>query len=142
MQAKAFMEQVRRAEAELQMIAARRQHYLELATSISGTGSAIGGRPSGASRVEAGAVGMVDLLAQLNASERGYVRIVRTAETLIARIPQENFRRVLTLHYLAGHDMQTVNREMGYTDKKSALRCRRYALRELQKVLDMPPVLC
>jgi len=140
MQAKAYMEQVRRAESELEMIAARRRHYLELATSIGGSGSAVGGKPSGASRVEAGAVAIVDLLSELSAREREYVRLVKEAESLISRLPQESFRKVLTLFYLAGRSLRAVNAEMGYTDEKSALRCRRYALRELQKVLDMPPV--
>ena len=136
MQAKEFMDNVRKAEIELKLIAQKRMHYQELATSI---GVKLTGMPGsgqkGASRVEAGAIGLVDLYADLYAKEAEYSALVKKAEDLISKLDQEKFRQVLTLYYIAGCNWKTIQDEMKYKDEKSAYRCHGYALRELQKLM-------
>ena len=135
MKAKEFMDQVRTAEKELKLIGAKRRHYIEMATSIGVNLTGMPGGPRGKSRVEAGAIGMVDLLTELDVKEKEYAALVKKAEDLIEQLPQEKFRKVLTLYYLAGLSMRSVNDEMDYKDEKSAYHCCRYALRELQKLM-------
>lgn len=136
MQAKVFMEQVRRAEEELKLIQAKRRHYHELATMAGIGGGSVGSQHTGAtSRVETAAVNIVDLTTALDVKEAEYVQLIQKAEQLIDRIPQFKFRQVLTLHYLAGMTMKSVSDEIGYKDEKSVYRARGYALRELQKLM-------
>lgn len=136
MRAKEFMEQVRRAEEELVLIGQKRQHLADLATSMGGmSGSPIGKTPSGTSRVETAAVGLVDLFTELDVKAEEYRVLVKRAEELIGRLTQPNFRKVLTLSYLCGLRPGAIRDEMGYKDEKSVYRCKGYALRELQKFM-------
>lgn len=135
MQAKEFMQQVRVAEQELKMIGAKRRHYEDLARSVGcGIGSATA-KPSGASRVEAAAVGLVDLFTDLDVKERQYVALIRKAEELIARLPRERHRQILTLRYLSGWSWKSISDEMEYHDPKSVYRVHGWALQELQKLM-------
>jgi hypothetical protein len=129
------MLQVRQAEDELRLIGKKRQHYIDLATSISVhlTGMPGGGR--GNSRVEAGAIGLADLQSMLTEKEKEYTAIVKKGEDLIAKIPQENFRKILTLRYIIGCSWKTIQDEMDYKNEKSATNCHGYALKALQKVM-------
>ena len=135
MQAKEFMLQVEKAEKELTLIGARRRHYIELATSMGGTGGTIPKNPTGSSRVEMAAVSLADLMQELSEKERAYVELVKKAEGLIAKIPQDNFRKVLSFRYLAGLSFRSVSDEMGYKDEKSVYRVHGYALQELQRLM-------
>lgn len=127
---------VHAAEQELKLLEAKKRHYIDLATSIgSGIGSAISGKPSGASRVEAAAVGLTDLLTEIDVKIAGYVDLIRKAEKLIAKLPQAKHRQVLTLRYLSGWSWPSIRDEMGYKDPKSVFRVHGYALLELQKVM-------
>ena len=135
MQAKIFMETVRKAEEELKLISAKRQHYQELATMTSVNLNRIGGSSGVTSRVENAAVNIADLITSLDVKEAEYVQIIQNAEQLIDKIPQYKFRQVLTLYYLAGMQMSQVSSQMGYKDDKSVYRAREFALRELQKVM-------
>jgi len=135
MQAKEFMQQVRKAESELKLIAMKRRHYEDLAASI---GVKLTGMPSGSgggSRVETAAVGLTILTSQLTEKEKEYAALVRKAEKLIDKIPQEKFRKVLTLRYLCGISWRSIQDEMAYNDEKSVYRCNGYALKELQKLM-------
>jgi len=137
MQAKDLMEQVRKAEEELELIQAKRQHYL----SIGGVqGSRITGMPSGGhsqeSRVENAAVSMAELAADLDRAADAYSKLIVEAEALVNRIEQINFRKVLTYHYFLGYPLPDVGRMMGYRDSKSVYHAKGYALMELQKQLD------
>jgi Zn-dependent M32 family carboxypeptidase len=93
------------------------------------------GGQGGGSRVETGAIGLIDLIGECTDKEREYVALVKKAEELIAKIPEEKFRRVLTLRYIACESWKTVRDKMGYEDEKSVFRCNGFALRELQKLL-------
>ena len=100
MKAKEFMESVRKAEIELISLSSKKQHFMELATSIGVNLTGMPGRQGGGSRVETGAIGLIDLIGECTDKEREYVALVKKAEELIAKIPNENFRKVLTLRYI------------------------------------------
>jgi len=89
----------------------------------------------GSSRTESVAVGIVDTLDALNAKLGAYSAIVRYAEEMIEKIPQENYRRLLSLRYLAGMSFRSVSDEMNYTDRNSVYRAHGWALVELGKVM-------
>ena len=135
MKAKEFMESVRKAEIELISLSSKKQHFMELATAIGVNLTGMPGGQGGGSRVETGAIGLVDLIEQCAVKEREYVALVKKAEALIAKIPQEKFRRVLTLKYICCNSPKTIQDKMGYDDEKSANRCNGYALKELQKFM-------
>ena len=136
MQAKEFLLKVQSAEQELRLLEAKKRHYEDFATSIgSGIGSAVGSKPSGASRVEAAAVGLTDLLTEIDVKIAEYVKLIRKAEKLIEKLPQAKHRQVLTLKYLSGWSWPRIRDEMGYKDPKSVFRVHGYALLELQKVM-------
>ena len=136
MTAKEFLLQVQRAEREMKLIRARKRHYEDLIVAIgANTGKAVIGKPSGASKVETAAIGIVFLTEQLSDKEKEYTALIQKAEKLIAKIPQEKFRKLLTLRYLCDWSWKSVRDEMDYKDEKSVYRCHGYALRELQKLL-------
>ena len=136
MTAKAFLLSVQRAERELHLIVDRRRHYEDLIVAIgANTGKAVIGKPSGVSKVETAAVGLVWLAEQLKKKEEEYVKTIKKAEELIAKIPQPKFREVLTRKYLVGESWKTIRDKMDYQDEKSVYRCHGYAMKELQKLL-------
>ena len=135
MKAKEFMQSVRKAEIELVSLTAKKQHFMDLATSIGVNLTGMPGGQGGGSRVETGAIGLIDLIGECTDKEREYVALVKKAEELIAKIPNENFRNVLTLRYICCNSWKTVRDKMGYKDEKSVYRCNGFALRELQKVM-------
>lgn len=135
MTAKEYMEQVRTAEQELQLIAEKRQHYLWLGGALGANFGGLPGSHDNHSRVETAAVGMADLAAELDRKAAKYSEIVREAQAKVDSIPVLNFRKVLTYHYFLGKPMAEVNQMMGYKDAKSAYRVRGYALQALGKLL-------
>lgn len=136
MRAKDFMLEVARAEEELKLLASRKEHYMELATSL---GSSWGGseiKPSSnSSKTETAAVGLVDVMEIIDRQVAEYTKLIYRAEALIAQLPQERFRKVLTLQYLCGMPPKDVGEVMGYKDRKSVFRVRAFALQELQKLM-------
>ena len=143
MQAREFMERVRQAEEELKLIAERRRHYMEMATSTTSRLTPVVVKTGPSSKVENAVVGMTDLLTRLDVREAEYTAIVQQAEQLIERIPQFKFRQVLTLRYLAGlNSWQEISEKMGYTNKNSAANVHGYALKELDKVLTNDGLRC
>ena len=136
MKAKEFMEQVRKAEKELLVISAKRRHYMDLMMSIGvNTSGNVNAKPSGASKTETAAIGLVEMENQLSEKEKEYTAMVKKAEGLIAKISHEKFRQVLTFKYLCDWSWRSIRDELGYKDEKSVYRCHGYALKELQKVM-------
>ena len=73
MKAREFMEQVRKAEKELLIIGAKRRHYADLMLSIgANTSSAVISKPTGASKTEMAAIGLVEMDALLAEKEKEY----------------------------------------------------------------------
>ena len=135
MRAKEFLQEIDKAEKQLIMIAAHKQHLMDLATSIGVKLTGMPGNKAPSSRVETGAVGLVDLIVDLTDKEREYTQLVVKAKELISKVPQEKFQEILTLKYLCHWSWKSIRDEMGYKDEKSVYRCHGYALRELQKVM-------
>lgn len=128
---------VRAAEREIRLLGAKKRHYEDMGFSISPKLTGMpGSGQRGASKVEAAAVGMVDILASLQEQIERYSRIVKEAENIIARIPQEKYRQLLTLRYLVGLSWPSISDEMGYRDRNSVYRAHGYALIEARKVKD------
>ena len=135
MTAKELLIAANKAEKELRLIYKRQQHYAELATSIGVKLSGMPGAKSASSRVETGAVALVDLDNELTERANTYRKIVREADALIGKLKQDKFREVLVLRYLCDLSWKTIMEDMGYKDEKSVYRCHGYALKELQKFM-------
>lgn len=135
MKAKEFMQSIHKAEVELIALSAKKRHFMELATAIGVKLSGMPGGQRGASRVETGAIGLIDMIDKCVDKEREYCELVKKGEDLIEKIPEENFRRLLTYRYICRWSWKSIQDEMGYKDEKSVYRCHGYALRELQKVM-------
>ena len=137
MTAKEFFQQVRTAENELKMIAAKCRHYedigLSMAINISGMPSS---GKKGTSRVEMAAVGATDALTALEAQRAHYSRIIAQAEAVINLIPQEKYRQILNYRYLCGWSFRSISDELEYNDPNSIYRAHGWALAEAQKVID------
>ena len=136
MTAKTFLLSVLKAERELKLISAKKQHYNDLICSIgANTGKAVILKPTGASKTETAAVGLVFLNERLLEKEKEYTSLVVKAEKLIDQLKQDNFRKILTLKYLCDWSWKSINDEMGFKDEKSVYACHRFAVRELQKLM-------
>ena len=136
MTAKEYLMRVAHAEREIKTIQARLRHYREMGMGSPGNMSNTPVTHSkGSSVVETAAVGIVDTLNALNANLGAYTAIVRDAEKLIEKVPQENYRRLLTLRYLCGMSFRSVSDEMNYTDRNSVYRAHGWALLEFGKVM-------
>lgn len=128
---------VRSSEREIRLLEAKKRHFEDMGFSISPKLTGMpGSGQRGASKVEAAAVGMVDILSSLQEQIEKYARIIREAENLIARIPQPKYRQLLTLRYLVGLSWPSISDEMGYRDRNSVYRAHGYALIEARKVKD------
>lgn len=135
MNAKEYMIRVRKAETELELLTARKRHYLDMIVSMGSSPDADRVQHGISSKTENVAIGLVSLARKTEEKIEEYVKIVHEAEELIGRIPQDNFRKILTLKYLCGHSWKLLQDEMDYADAKSVYRCHGYALKELQKLL-------
>jgi len=136
MKAREFLLSVQRAESELRLLSDRRRHYEDLIVAIgANTGKSVIGKPSGSSKVETAAVGLVWLAEQLSIKEQECVKLIHKAEDIINKLPQEKFREVLTRRYLCSESWKTIRDKMNYADEKSVFRCHGYALKEMQKFL-------
>lgn len=136
MSPKEYLQQVARAERELKTLRLRVQHYESMGFSITsrtGNGPIQASTPH--SKVENAAIGIVDTLRDIEAQIRAYTVTVNEAEKLIKKVPQENYRRILTLRYLCGMSFRSVSDEMQYTDRNSIYRAHGYALLEFGKVM-------
>ena len=137
MRAIVFFRQVAVAERDLQRLQAARRHYEDLGLTITPRlGGVVNGGSHGSSRVETSVIGKIDAEAGLDEKIAFYQRLIQQAENVIARIPGEKFRQILTLHYLAGWSWSSITDELRYSDRSSVYKAHGYALREAQKVLN------
>ena len=139
-EAKAYLQRVAFAEREIKTLKARIAHYEDLGLSITAFRTDTPVIASkGASRVEMAAVGIVDSLGSLDTNLRAYEAIVGDAEKRIRKIPQENYRRLLTLRYLCGMSFRSVSDELRYEDRNSIYRAHGYALLEMWEAMKHEP---
>ena len=138
MRAKIYFQQVLIAERELKMIRAKIRHYQDIGFSITGGSldSPVISHSRGPSRVETAAMGIFDATQALETQARAFIAVIRAAEQVISQIPQEKYREILTLKYLAGWSWRSISDELRYQDQKSVFRAHGWALKEAQKILD------
>lgn len=142
MRAKEFFRQVAHAERELMLIRAQIAHFSDLGTSISGGSmdSPVVTHSRTGSRVESAAMGIYDATKELEEKAKEYLATVQKARTVIAAIPQEKYRQILTLRYLAGWSYKSISDELRYKDDKSVYRAHGWALVEAQRILNREEV--
>lgn len=113
------------------------EHYESVGTSISSKWGGIGGgKGNVSSKVETAAVGLLEAEKSILDEWMQYRRIVAEAENVISRVPQERFRQILSLHYLAGMTLADVARTMGYQHTENLYRAHGWALSAAQKIID------
>lgn len=128
---------MRIAERELKILQAKARHYEDLGLSITSRTSATGGsHQRGVSRVENAAIGLVDTMRSLDEQIRQYSRTIALAEKVIAQVPQEKYRQILSFRYLCGWSFRSISDEIGYKDQNSVYRAHGWALIEAQRILE------
>ena len=137
MKAKAFFLRARSAERDIQRLERMIEHYNGVGASISSKwGGVGGGKGNVSSKIETAAVGIFTAEQGILEELQRYRQIVAEAENVISRIPQERFREILTLHYLAGMALADVARAMGYKFAENLYRAHGWALSAAQKIID------
>lgn len=138
MTAKQYFLAVQAAERELKMIRAKIRHYEDIGFSITGgnLSAPVVSHSRGSSRVEAAAMGIFDATRALERQAEEYLAIIRRAEELIAKIPQERYREILNYRYLCGWSFRSISDELGYKDPKSVYRAHGWALRVAGEILE------
>ena len=130
--------EARKAEIELKMIKAKLRHYEDIGLSMSaGTSGGMGAKHRSSSRVELAAVGAVDAGMDLVGQQQHYMDVIRFAEAVIGKIPQERYRQILTYRYLCNWSLRSISDELEYNDPRSIYRAHGWALVEAQKVIDL-----
>lgn len=124
------------AEKRLYAIRKQREHWADIAAKMGGVSDVRVQVTDQRSPTEEAAVHLADLTAELDDEERKYVQIVQDAKEVIAKIPQERFRTVLTLRYICGHSWLTIWDEMEYTGRNSVYKVHGYALRAAQRYIE------
>lgn len=123
-------------EKRLKILQAKYRHFDELGLTITSHTSAVGGHQQGMSRVEMAAVGKVDAGMDFDEKLREYRALIRQAERVIEKIPQEKYRHLLTYRYICGWSFKSISDELGYNDPNSVYRAHGWALAEAQKILN------
>ena len=138
MKAKFYFMRIRAAERELKLIRAKLRHYQDIAYSITGGSmdSPVVSHSRGASRVETAAMGIYEATKALSEQEKEYVSFITQAEQIVASVPKERYRQILTLRYMADWSWRSISDELGYHDPKSVYKAHGYALQAAQEILD------
>lgn len=136
--AKAYLTQAYSAQRRILALAAKRDRILEIAATAAGSApdSVRVQTSGGTSRVESAAVQLADLAAEMDREIGVYTEVVRSAQALIAKLPQPRFRSVLELRYIAGLPWHRIAAIIGYSEPHSAMRVHGWALRELDALMD------
>ena len=124
------------AQRRIRELLSRREHYRELATSISGMSENRIRSTDKRSRVESAALALVDLGADLGKQAETLAEHLREAECLLVQLPNARHSQILSLRYLEARSWEDIMRVMGYSDIHSAYRTHGHALAELQKIAD------
>ena len=136
MRAKEFFQSVWKAEQQIKLLQAQIQHFEDLGLSISSKLGGVPGKSGNTSRVEASAIGIYDSTAKMEEEIRCYMELINLAKDVISKIPQERYRKLLTLHYLCGWSPRSISDELEYDDPNSVYRAKGWALAEAQKILN------
>lgn len=136
MRAKEVFLEAYQAQQKIKQLEQRRQHYIAMATSLSGMSEVNIRSTEKRSRTESAAIGLVETADRLGLQLEHYVAAVRVAEEIIARIEKPRYRDVLSLHYLQGLSWREVSERMHYRDEKSVFRVHGWALLEAEKIIS------
>lgn len=136
MTAKEIFQSAYKAQRELRILQRRREHYLEMATSLAGMSETHIRTTEIRSRTESAAIGLVEVAEKMEQPAEEYLQAVRKAEELISRLDKPRHREVLSLHYLQGLPWARVSDMMGYQDPKSVFRVHGWALLSAEKILS------
>ena len=131
-----YMKQVAKAERDMNMLKAMLQHWEDIGLTITPNNSGMPGKKGAGSRVEAAAIGMVDLECDLRAKIDDFSRLVNEAREFIEKIPQARYRAILSLKYLSGWSWGSISDELHYKDRNSVYRAHGWALKELGRVME------
>jgi len=135
--AKQFFMRARSAEQDIRRLERMIDHYSSVGASISSKWGGIGGgKGNNQSKVETAAVGIITAEQGILSELTRYRQIVAEAENVISRIPQDRFRQILTLHYLAGMTLADVSRTLNYKHTENLYRAHGWALGAAQKIID------
>lgn len=124
------------AQRRIRELLSRREHYRDLATSISGMSENRIRSTDKRSRVETAALALVDLSDALGRQAEQLAQNLREAEELLHQLSNARHSQILSLRYLEARSWEDITRVMGYTDIHSAYRTHGHALAELQKIAD------
>ncbi len=130
---KEYLQSVRDAERDIRVIKAKRAHYLDMATSMTGMSASNIRNTNKRSRVETAAVELVELADEMGERAEVLAQRARHAERIISQLENARYREVLSLRYLAGKSWADVARAMGYREVHNAHTIHGWALRELQR---------
>ena len=137
MTAKQFFQRARSAEQDIRRLERMIDHYTAVGASISSKWGGVGaGKGNISSKVETGVIGAIMAERSIYEELTRYRQIVAETENVISRIPQDRFREILTLHYLAGMSLADVARSMGYQHTQNLYRAHGWALSAAQKIID------
>ena len=78
----------------------------------------------------------MDALRDIQSAREGYLALLKRAEGVIKKIPQEKYRQILNYRYLCGWSFRSISDEIGYRDPNSVYRSHGWALAEAQKILN------
>ena len=141
MTAKQFFQRARSAEQDIRRLERMIDHYSSVGASISSKWGGIGGGKGNiSSKVETAVIGAITAERSICEELARYRQIVAETENVISRVPQDRFRQILTLHYLAGMSLADVARSMGYQHVQNLYRAHGWALSAAQKIIDQQGV--
>lgn len=137
MKAKQFFMRARSAERDIRRLESMRDHYMAMGATKTAQIGGIGSRTiNNSSKVERAVLGALEAEMGISEELNMYRQIIREAENVISRVPQERFREILTLHYLAGMALADIARSMGYKHTENLYRAHGWALAAAQKIID------
>lgn len=137
MKAKQFFLRARSAERDIRRLESMRDHYMAMGATKTAQIGGIGSKTiNNSSKVERAVLGALEAEIGISEELSMYRQIIRDAENVISRVPQERFREILTLHYLAGMALADIARSMGYKHTENLYRAHGWALAAAQKIID------
>lgn len=130
---KEFFQQIRHIDSQINGKMEQLDRMKALATRVTVAMSEAGARTSGPSRGMENTIDkIIALQKELNADINRYVDLKRAANSIIGRIGNEKYRRVLESRYLLGKTWETIAAEMGMSCQ-GVLKLHGRALQEAEK---------
>lgn len=113
--AKAFFQQVRNIDKQIDVKYQQLERWETLATKVTPTLSGAGGGSGGESRVESCVARIIEVKKELEADIAKYTEMAREANAKINGLRDEKQRRCLDSFYLQGKSFEEIAEEMNYS---------------------------